>query len=1563
MGSVDFRDMKRDTLTIDLRSTCHSRIVNNATINVTSYPNPIIDSFASFDGTHPTLLVLPGTTYRISVPHSSVGNNPDPLISTQGPLGRLSVTSADLSARVSTTTITADTAYTIIPDTIRILPNGDTIFYGGDTSFTVTLDTVQTGVHAAIAFVYHDSMQIALQQVPQLCNATGEYLVNQGETFFARILITENFNYGGIHTSCPRDSGVLQIYDAVSGSGFTTVPFTGGTVLYPFIAGQPNVPDLAATHRYEKLLNLYVNDNSLTANYNAWMLIQGVRTLAPTFNTTPQLPIMVLHDPPGGASYSSIERDSSFSTNINVDFSSSDNTTTGTSVKVGHTINIPVFGIPIPGPYGQITINSTSGTGSDHNRSTTATFTASNTISTSSDPNYVGFNGDVFIGGAMNMKYAQGFRLQVDSICRPTVDSVFAYGIDSISTQFVFSVRELKGTILPNLYHLMTLAPDSGAHNKASFQDQINIWNKAISTDSAQQASANYTHNISFTSGTSYDYSQVADSNFSNSQSYTTTDDNAQSFIVGIGDGSLIDINGGVSFDFNTSSNRSHGGSTDRTTTYSYHLEDDVVGNYYSVDVGSDRKYGSPIFRIFAGASACPYEAGTQQRDAPTMVIDPLEIDNVPATAPASFIAYLHNQSESQETRTYAISLYPESNPNGAIVKAAGQNITQGTAYFTLGSGATLPIILTVEKGTFAADYTNLGVCFSSSCDSFIGITIPITARFQNTCSQVSILQPADGWLVNSSNHDSLLVGLAGYNVNNPSLKEIGLQYRTVGTTGTLSNWTVMNSTILDSANLQGHPIYEYEVFHTPNLNDGNYQIQAYAKCGSGINTVFTYSAPLNGVIDRNSFSLYGSPQPADGVLDISDNISLQFNQNIDCNQIYERYEVMLLRADSGTTIPATATCFGNGLVITTNPPSLLDSLDGVVLTATVDKVHGINGNEQGPPISWSFLVNRSKIYWSPANATLTTVQGSAGIVSATMLNVGPADSFTLVKVPSWLTLSQPGPYTLPLGTPSAPSQFHLPFTSSASLNQGHYADTVIAVAHGKRLNFFVALDVVTHAPNWSVNAANFSKNMNITANYSTTDSSAPLSTDRRDMIAVFVGDECRGVGYITYSGTALNKYAAYMTVYSNTTQGDTFTFRMWNALSGIEYLAKEKLPFLADASIGQIAAPYVLHAGGVFQTIPLASGWNWFSLDVTNNDMSPATLLKGIRLNDSLIVKSKDNYALYTRASGWTGSLIALNTANSYMININHADTLHISGQAITGNTIMRIATGWNWIGFPRHKIAVASDYINVINPGNNDLLKSQTQFMQYTSAWAGNLTYMYPGQGYRLRSGKDINQVVIPPDRALPNWTVESNLYQQNMTVTADLQINGASTNQSHYLVGAFVNGVCIGLAQPQYISQLNVYRLFITIHGDTANENQSITYKVYDTDNDVEYVPTYIPQMMTPDEVDGSLAAPYVINVETANGIHALNYLAGYNLQQNVPNPFARNTSITYTIPSEEQVTLTIYDESGRLVKELVSTRQEAGTHTVSFAQDNLQAGVYFYQLKAGEFVKTRRMLVLK
>ena len=105
-----------------------------------------------------------------------------------------------------------------------------------------------------------------------------------------------------------------------------------------------------------------------------------------------------------------------------------------------------------------------------------------------------------------------------------------------------------------------------------------------------------------------------------------------------------------------------------------------------------------------------------------------------------------------------------------------------------------------------------------------------------------------------------------------------------------------------------------------------------------------------------------------------------------------------------------------------------------------------------------------------------------------------------------------------------------------------------------------------------------------------------------------------------------------------------------------------------------------------------------------------------------------------------------------------------------------------------------------------------------------------------------------------------------------------------------------------------------------------------------------------------------APYIINVQTTTGINALTYTDGFSLLQNIPNPFNRITSIEYIIPSAQQVTLTLYDESGRRIRELVNGIQAAGSHTVSFEQDNLQSGVYFYQMRSGDFVKTRRMVIL-
>ncbi len=91
--------------------------------------------------------------------------------------------------------------------------------------------------------------------------------------------------------------------------------------------------------------------------------------------------------------------------------------------------------------------------------------------------------------------------------------------------------------------------------------------------------------------------------------------------------------------------------------------------------------------------------------------------------------------------------------------------------------------------------------------------------------------------------------------------------------------------------------------------------------------------------------------------------------------------------------------------------------------------------------------------------------------------------------------------------------------------------------------------------------------------------------------------------------------------------------------------------------------------------------------------------------------------------------------------------------------------------------------------------------------------------------------------------------------------------------------------------------------------------------------------------------------------------------FSLSQNYPNPFNPSTTIKYSIPrsteyySVQQTTLKIYDVLGREVATLVNERQKPGNYEVKFNATNLVSGVYLYQLKAGSFTESKKMLLLK
>ncbi len=86
-------------------------------------------------------------------------------------------------------------------------------------------------------------------------------------------------------------------------------------------------------------------------------------------------------------------------------------------------------------------------------------------------------------------------------------------------------------------------------------------------------------------------------------------------------------------------------------------------------------------------------------------------------------------------------------------------------------------------------------------------------------------------------------------------------------------------------------------------------------------------------------------------------------------------------------------------------------------------------------------------------------------------------------------------------------------------------------------------------------------------------------------------------------------------------------------------------------------------------------------------------------------------------------------------------------------------------------------------------------------------------------------------------------------------------------------------------------------------------------------------------------------------------------GFALHQNFPNPFNPGTSIRFSIPENSVATLRVFDILGREVDVLVHERLSAGEYTVRFNAGHLPSGTYIYQLRAGEYVETKRMSFVK
>lgn len=113
-----------------------------------------------------------------------------------------------------------------------------------------------------------------------------------------------------------------------------------------------------------------------------------------------------------------------------------------------------------------------------------------------------------------------------------------------------------------------------------------------------------------------------------------------------------------------------------------------------------------------------------------------------------------------------------------------------------------------------------------------------------------------------------------------------------------------------------------------------------------------------------------------------------------------------------------------------------------------------------------------------------------------------------------------------------------------------------------------------------------------------------------------------------------------------------------------------------------------------------------------------------------------------------------------------------------------------------------------------------------------------------------------------------------------------------------------------------------------------------------------------------VKAPLGTIYIDNVYFYNdlvGIDDFSNVSSYKLYDNHPNPFSQSTQIKYVITQSEKVEISVYDLSGRKISSIVNTVKSAGTHQIEWDANSEKPGVYFIEIKAGNFVDVKKCIL--
>ncbi|MES2774427.1 MAG: LamG-like jellyroll fold domain-containing protein [Bacteroidota bacterium] len=823
-------------------------------------------------------------------------------------------------------------------------------------SMLVDIDTLPRTFN----LIYHRSPVLQIVNLADTTCGTADYVVfrqNKPRTFIINVfegnpshgfkVATDTARRINLTTNVHLDN-VEQTILRAQVNGADTIALPGGE------------PNIIAPFQKNFRLNYIDKYGRPAPQITRKAVVLGIKNDPGTFTTvSPQIPLMILHDPPGDQSSSFWESNQTNETAMRMYTAKSEANGGYLEVKLGTRFQLGFVYSTEVSIWG--TLNFAQTVTGRVNDATEAILTTTNSqrYESSNSGYIIGNDGDVYIGAALNLLYAIAREVKYTSPCTLGVEAKLAIADSGFATEYAYTESHITGTVIPTLQNFAANAPDSAQRFRAL--NQVHVWEQVVANNAANKAKAKFEVNKSF---------DGADAPITLSTTTTATSSNTIEYAMEIDRNVAIalgfEIAGiGVSGGFNVNMKMETGKSTTTTTTNSttmgYTLDDKDDGDYFSVDVKRDPVYNSPVFSLKAGTTSCPAEPPGQNRDGAQLRIPAPVQNNVPANGAASFQLFLGNVSQSGEARDYKLTMLPASNPHGAIVKIGFAPATDLFDFPGIPYAQEQLVTITVEKGAGNVyNYEGLKFVMSSACGGSTSIGT-ITANFANPCSGISLGAPANNFIISAANNNLLPVQMTGYTVAN--LQSIALEHTSAG--GSI----FVTDTLILAANIT-NPTSTMVNWRTTNLPDGAYDLRLRLDCAGGV----VYSQRVTGIVDRKAPLVFGEPEPMDDSYVAGDILSVTYNESINTNSL-NGGQVKLRKRSDGTLIPVQVTGYQNKIVVV--PVNPITSLVGENLQLIVNNIADVYGNVQTAADTSLFVVGTTVPGTGPAALNLTVTRSS----------------------------------------------------------------------------------------------------------------------------------------------------------------------------------------------------------------------------------------------------------------------------------------------------------------------------------------------------------------------------------------------------------------------------------------------------------------------------------------------------------------------------------------------------------------------------------------------------------